>query len=210
MGTRQSPASEVEPSVQQSTPSKPPGPVLLILTVTAVLVWICLRVNFWPSPFGQFAWLEPFLAGLVVLLIFLALGLVWAYRTLRVVGRDRRWSWWILSAPLIVLAGAVVLHFVLPTTTFLDKRSEFDTVAQELRAIPGGSVRDEIEIGPFDIRYARATADGDVYFHDTHGSGFNTQTGWVYSPDGPPTGFDDFTATHLDGPWYEFEAFWRD
>ena len=109
--------------MQQSKSSKPPGPVLLILTVTAVLVWICLRVNFWPSPFGQFAWLDPLLPGAVVLMIFLVLGLAWAYRTLRVVGRDRRWSWWILSAPAVALTGVVVLHFAIPTTTFLDKRN---------------------------------------------------------------------------------------
>jgi hypothetical protein len=37
-----------------------------------------------------------------------------------------------------------------------------------------------------------------------------SSSGWVYAPGGPPAGFDDFTATHLDGPWYEFSAIWRD
>ncbi|RYF44954.1 MAG: DUF1109 domain-containing protein, partial [Comamonadaceae bacterium] len=28
-------------------------------------------------------------------------------------------------------------------------------------------------------------------------------------PNGTPAGFDDFTATHIGGPWYEFISVWR-
>lgn len=72
-----------------------------------------------------------------------------------------------------------------------------------------GTTRQDFEIGPFDLGFAQATPDGEVYFHD-EGSMFLTTVGWVYSPAGEPAGFDDFTATHLDGPWYEFRATWRD
>ncbi|BCN83242.1 hypothetical protein RE0356_18830 [Prescottella equi] len=55
----------------------------------------------------------------------------------------------------------------------------------------------------------RKDAGGDVYFVEAGGLGISTSSGWAYSPDGTPAGFDDFSATHLGGPWYEFTAVWR-
>lgn len=190
----------------QQEQAKPPGPILLSFTVVAVLVWICIQRNWWPSPFGRFAWLDPLLVGAATLFAFLVVGLVWAIRTLYVIGQDQRWSWWILPAPVVVLTGAAVLNFMLPSSTFLDSRSEFEAVALELRD-NRERTRETFEIGPFDIRRARASADGEVQFTDND-SMFNTTTGWVYSPDGPPAGFGE--SVHLDGPWYEFTSVWRD
>lgn len=186
---------------------KPPGPVILVLATVTVAIWVCLQRNWWPSPFGQFAWLDPLLVTPVVFLVLLALGLVWSVRALYVLLADRRWSWWILPAPFVVCAGVTVVA-LLPPLSILDERAEFESVALDLRGSPG-SVREEFEIGPFDIRRAQEFAPGEVYFFDDD-SFLTTSTGWVYSPDGEPTGFDDFTATHLDGPWYEFTAVWRD
>ncbi|MDP9637768.1 hypothetical protein J2W18_002687 [Rhodococcus cercidiphylli] len=164
--------------------------------------------NWWPSPYGQFAWFDPLLAGASSILVLLIVGLIWAIRTLQVVGQDRRWSWWIAPAPVVVGLAAAVL-VLLPPENMLDHRDEFEAVARELSAQPLSS-REHIEIGPFDISSARATSGGEVYFTEDGGFSLMSSSGWVYAPGGPPVGFDDFTATHLDGPWYEFSAIWRD
>ncbi|SLB17312.1 Uncharacterised protein [Mycobacteroides abscessus subsp. abscessus] len=68
---------------------------------------------------------------------------------------------------------------------------------------------EELEIGQFEISSAHVVRPDEVYFIDND-SMFTTTSGWVYSPSGAPTGFDDFSAKHLGGPWYEFTAVWRD
>lgn len=188
-------------------PAKPPGPVILASTVLTVAVWLCLHYNLWPSPFGRHTWADPLLAAASAVVTSVVLTTVWAIKTLYVIGRDQRWSWWILSAPAVVGAAAAVVALT-PPATFLDVRGEFEVVARELSDRPESS-REEIEIGPFDISSARSTSLGAVYFFDND-SMLSTTTGWVYSPGGDPSGFDDFRATHLDGPWYEFHAVWRD
>ena len=92
--------------------------------------------------------------------------------------------------------------------TFLDKSGEFETIAIGLLEQPESTV-EELEIGQFDISSAHVVRPDEVYFIDDD-SMFITSSGWVYSPSGPPSGFDDFSATHLGGPWYEFTAVWRD
>lgn len=188
-------------------PAKPPGPVILALTAVIVAVWLCQHYKFWPSPFGRHTWADPLLAAAAAGATFLVLTTVWAIKTLYVVGRDRRWSWWILPAPTLVGAAAALMVLA-PPPTFLDVSDEFEMVARELSGRPESSL-EELEIGPFDISSARSTALGSVYFFDNN-SVLATTSGWVYSPETDPSGFDDFRATHLDGPWYEFEAAWRD
>ena len=188
--------------------AKPPGPILLVFTTIAAVTWVCVSRNWWPSPYGQFAWFDPLLAGASSILVLLIVGLIWAIRTLHVVGQDRRWSWWIAPAPVVVGLAAAVL-VLLPPENMLDHRDEFEAVARELSAQPSSS-REHIEIGPFDISSARATSGGEVYFTEDGGFSLMSASGWAYAPGGPPAGFDDFTATHLDGPWYEFSAIWRD
>lgn len=191
-----------------TAPHKPPGPIHLASTVVAVLVLVCLHRGWWPSPFGEMRRMDPLLAGALSLLTLATVGLLWAIRTLYVVGDDRRWSWWILAAPAVV-AVAVAASLVLPPPSFLETSAGFESVARELVDGPG-TTRADIEIGRFDISHARATPTGEVYFTDAGGIGITTSTGWVYSPNGPPAGYDDFTATHLGGPWYEFTSAWRD
>ncbi len=188
-------------------PAKAPGPILLVLTTVTVAVWLCLHYNFWPSPCGRHTWADPLLAALAAVATFVVLATVWAIKTLYVVGQDQRWSWWILPAPVVVAAAAASM-ILAPPPTFSDVRDEFEVVARELSDTPESSV-EKFEIGPFDIRSARSTSSGSVYFFDND-SMFNTTSGWVYSPDGRPSGFDDSTATHLDGPWYQFKTVWRD
>ncbi|MET4046301.1 MULTISPECIES: DUF1109 domain-containing protein [unclassified Rhodococcus (in: high G+C Gram-positive bacteria)] len=182
------------------TRSKPPGPILLAFVTVAVIVWVCLDRNWWPSPFGSYTWLDPLLAAMACVLIFLVTGLVWAIRTLYVLGRDQRWAWWVVPAPAVVLTGLAFLA-LMPSTSFLDERSEFEAIAVAIHNKPG-AYREHFEIGPFDIRRASSSPTGEVYFAGNAGI-FSTSTGWVYSPDTEPAGFT--TLTHLGGPWYEYE-----
>ncbi|MGV8875532.1 MAG: DUF1109 domain-containing protein [Rhodococcus sp. (in: high G+C Gram-positive bacteria)] len=186
------------------TRSKPPGPILLAFVTVAVIVWVCVERNWWPSPFGSYAWLDPLLAAMVCVLVFLVTGLIWAIRTLYVLGRDQRWSWWVLPAPAVVLAGLAFLA-LMPSTSLLDVRTEFEAIAVDMHDTPG-VWRERFEIGPFDIRSAHSSPSGEVSFTD-NASIFNTSVGWVYSPDTVPSGFT--TVTHLDGPWYAYTSVWR-
>lgn len=144
---------------------KPPGQMLLAIVSAAVAVWICLQRNLWPSPFGKFAWLDPLLVTLAMILVFVAVGLFWAIRTLYVLLADRRWSWWILPAPIVVCVGVTALA-VLPPQSMLDERAGFETVASDLLRVTPETTRQDFEIGPFDIGFAQTTPDGEVYFHD--------------------------------------------
>lgn len=168
---------------------------------------MCRHYGWWPSPFGGFRWLDPLLVSAAALVILVMVGLVWAIRTLYVVGQDRRWSWWILPAPLVVTAAVAVVMLV-PQVSFLDKSGEFETIALDLLK-NAGTVAEQLEIGSFDIRRTRVVPPDEVYFID-NGSMFTTTRGWVYSPSGTLSGFGHFSATHLGGPWYEFTAIWRD
>lgn len=92
--------------------AKPPGPILLAFTTIAVLALVCMSGNWWPSPRGYFAWLDPLLVGAAAVVVLLTSGLVWAIRVLHVVGQDRRWSWWIVPAPVVVGLGALLIVFL--------------------------------------------------------------------------------------------------
>ncbi len=187
--------------------SRPPGRVLAAIVGVAVGVLVCIHYDWWPSRFGDARWADPLLFGGAAILVLLVAGLVWAIRTLYFVGRDRRRSWWVLAAPAIVIA-AVAGALLFPPPSFDDLRPDFERVALDVLAGPDQS-RSEVEIGGFDFYYVRKDAVGDVYFVEAGGLGLSTSSGWAYSPDGTPAGFDDFSATHLGGPWYEFTAVWR-
>lgn len=193
--------------INQDKPNKPPGPIHLGITLVPVTVLICLHYDWWPSRYGSFGWADPLLVGPAALLVLLLCGAVWAFRSLHVVGEDRRWTWWILAAPTTIVAvvGTVMLF---PRPSFDDTRPQFEQVARDLLA--GSELsRSHLEIGRFDISYASKDDAGTVYFVDGGGFGLTVSSGWAYSPHGRPAGFDDFTATHIGGPWYEFTAVWR-
>ncbi|MBC2592407.1 DUF1109 domain-containing protein [Rhodococcus aetherivorans] len=193
--------------IGQNQPNKPPGPVHLGFTAVAVVVSVCLYYDWWPSRYGSLGWADPLLVGAAAVLVLLICGVVWAIRTLHVVGEDRRWSWWIAPAPVVVLT-AVAAVVLLPRPSFVDTRPQFEHLARELLAGSEQS-RHHVEIGRFDLSSVSRDRDGAVYFVEDGGLGLTVFTGWAYSPHGAPAGFDDFTATHLGGPWYEFTAIWR-
>ncbi|MEU6830299.1 DUF1109 domain-containing protein [Nocardia beijingensis] len=193
--------------IDQGKPNRAPGQIHLAFTFVPVVVLVCVYYDWWPSRYGSFAWVDPLLFGAAAVLVLLIGGAVWAIRTLYVVGRDRRWSWWIAAAPALILAVAGTIS-LLPRPSFEDTRPQFEQVALDLLASSEPS-RSHVEIGRFDISYARKDPDGTVYFIEDGGLGLTVSSGWAYSPHGTPVGFDDFTATHLGGPWYEFTAVWR-
>ncbi|MER7454270.1 DUF1109 domain-containing protein [Nocardia beijingensis] len=193
--------------VDQVEPNRAPGSIHLAFTFVPVVVLVCAYYDWWPSRYGSFAWVDPLLFGAAAVLVLLICGAVWAVRTLYVVGRDRTWSWWIAAAPALILAVAGTIS-LLPHPSFEDTRPQFEQVALDLLASSEPS-RSHVEIGRFDISYVRKDLDGTVYFVEDGGLGFTVSSGWAYSPHGTPVGFDDFTATHLGGPWYEFTAVWR-
>ena len=98
-------------------PAKPPGPILLAFTTIAVVALVFMSFNRWPSPRGAFAWFDPLLVGAAAVVVLLTVGLIWAIRVLHVVGQDRRWSWWILPAPMVVCLGALVIVVLSGQTT---------------------------------------------------------------------------------------------
>ena len=193
--------------ISYDKPNKPPGPIHLAFTVVPVLILVCIYYDWWPSRYGSAGWADPLLFGAAALLVLAVVGLVWAVRTLYVIGADRRWSWWIVPAPAVVLV-AVATVMLAPRSSFDDTRSEFEQVARELLADPE-PLHSQLEIGRFDIRTAMSGDDGVVYFIKDGGLGLTVSSGWAYSPNGTPAGFDDFTATHIGGPWYEFISVWR-
>ncbi|MGW0247706.1 hypothetical protein ACWDYH_13825 [Nocardia goodfellowii] len=83
-----------------------PGLAVSIGALAGVLILLCVHLDRAPwvgdltNP-DQLVWL---LIGAPVLGVSL---LVWAIKTLYVIGREHRWSWKIAGAPLIVLAGLV-------------------------------------------------------------------------------------------------------
>ncbi len=193
--------------INQDEPNKPPGPIHLAFTLVSVIVSVCVHYDRWPSRYGSFGWADPLLFGAAAVLMLLICGAVWALRSLYTVGKDRRWSWWIPAAPTMILAvaGTVISQ---PRPAFEDTRPQFEQVARDLLA--GSELsRSHLEIGRFDISYAMKDHKGAVYFVEDGGLGMTASTGWAYSPHGTPAGFDDFIATHLGGPWYEFTAVWR-
>ncbi len=195
-------------SAETKTQNKLPGPIVLAVTGIAVAVLVCIHYDWWPSRFGGWRWADPLLFAGGAVLVLAVTGLVWAIRTLYVIGQDRRWSWWIAAAPAVVGVAALVA-VLFPPTGFDDLRPEFERIALDVRASPEQS-RTNVEIGRFDFLYVRKDTRGAVYFVEAGGLGLTVSSGWAYSPDGPPAGFDDFSATHIGGAWYKFTAVWRD
>ncbi|MFD0360996.1 DUF1109 domain-containing protein [Nocardia sp. GCM10030253] len=192
-------------SVSARRQSKPPGPRLGGFAALSIGVLVCLYYDWWPSRFGDLNWLDPLLCGGLALLVLTGSMLIWAIRTLYVLGYDRRWSWWIVPIPAVVLIAATTAALI-PPRSFTDLRPQFEQVAAELLAGPE-TTRQDLEIGPIDIISVRETDDGVVYFIDADGAGYTNSSGWAYAPNGlPAPGLANFTWIHIDGPWYEITS----
>lgn len=186
-------------------PDKPPGPIHLALTVSALVVLGCAILG-WGPP-GD----DPLLYGAPAGLALALAGLIWMIRTLHVVGENRRWSWWISAAPSAVAAAAVAI-LLAPQADWDDARPAFDRISAQVHADPDRPLG-AMAIGGFRITGVSAGPNGEVYFFeditDQDPGYHSTSTGWVHSPNGRPTAFDrNFSARPLDDGWYRFSSSW--
>ncbi|MFC8043402.1 DUF1109 domain-containing protein [Nocardia sp. NPDC057353] len=168
--------------------------------MAAVAVLLCARYDWWPSRYGTLPRPDPLLCAAVALVLLAGVLTQWAIRALYVVGRDRRWSWWVAPIPAVVVAASV-LTVILPPPGFDDLRGEFERVALELIDTPERE-RTDLEIGPIDIDSVREEPGGVVYFVTADGP----PDGWAYAPGGLPAhGFAGYRAIGVGGDWYELE-----
>ncbi|WP_190242432.1 hypothetical protein [Rhodococcus ruber] len=156
--------------------------------------------RWWPS---DNAWYLP---AALALALLLATGVVWVIGSIYVMWKYRRWTWWMVSWPLLVGLGVTLALAVRPD--FEDSRPEFEEVARQLLATPESTSLTDLKIGRFEVGRAYATPQGDVFFTDERTTAFTTESGWAYSPDGAPAPASrdgKFTADHIEGPWYRYE-----
>lgn len=188
----------------ERTRSTPPGPVLLLFVIAGLTVLVCLRYDWWPARFTSGQWWDGLIWAVGALITLAVCGVIWAFRTLYLVGRERRWSWWVVPVPAVVAATVVLTQLIQPQS-FLDVRHEFEAVAAEMIA-EDVVERSNVEIGPYDFYSVSRDDENSVYFMEAGGLGLTTTRGWVYSPDVVPHRFDEFDLVHIDGPWYRFTA----
>jgi hypothetical protein len=192
-------------------PARPPGLMVAVVTVLVCTGMVFALLDWWP---GHGHTVDAFTNSVVVLVfggLLVIVALVWVVKSAFVIGRNRRWSWWIAAAPIVVVA-ATVAAAVIPSPSFEASRSDFDLAAQAVLSSPDPIVFD-IPVGPYTMSRIERHSNGAVYFYDVDQSFLTTSGGWIYSPAGPPpdrSGIDRIDAAHLDGPWYEFAAVWRE
>lgn len=193
--------------VGEDRPASPPGPVLLGVTVAAVAALVFLLADWWPGA-SNLTDADRLFFGVPVVLVLLVTGLVWAIKTLYVVGRDRRWSRWILAAPAVVIAG-MLLAAALPVPDFESARVDLDAY---VAAMPDdlGFRAEDVRVGGLEMSRVFVGHDGAVYFVDDDATFLSLSSGWVYSPRQVPAGYAEFTATDLGGGWYSYTEVWQD
>ena len=89
----------VQADVPERTHARPPGRLLTAVTLVLAVGITFAAVDWWP---GASRGVDAFTNGLILIGLgglLLVVGLVWAIKTLYVVGRDRRWSWSIVAMP---------------------------------------------------------------------------------------------------------------
>ncbi|MFE7797633.1 DUF1109 domain-containing protein [Nocardia sp. NPDC057440] len=179
-----------------------PGFAVLTSAALGVAVLLCVHVG-WAPFIGDSTGADQF-AGLVIGGIVLSTSLlVWAIKTLYLVGREHRWSWKVAAAPAIVLAG-VVAGMVFRPDGFDAARPAMEDVAVEMLRADGPTSRRDLSLGGLDISFAQREPDGRVYFYDADGSMGSTVRGWVYSPGTEPVRSNARLFEKLSGDWYTF------
>ena len=192
-------------------PARPPGLIVAGASVLLCTGIVFALLDWWP---GHGNTVDAFTNSMIVLVfgvLWVVVGLVWVVKSAYVIGRDRRWSWWIAAAPIVVVA-ATVAAAVIPSPSFESSRSDFDLAARTALSSPDPAVSD-VQVGPYTMSRIVRGDNGAVYFYDADQNFLTTSGGWIYSPAGPPpdrSGIERFESTHLDGPWYEFTAVWRE
>lgn len=92
-----------------------PRRTVVLIALLPVLPIVGLLGMRWDQPkwLSRMTGPDELLVGGLLTLLLAANGLLWMISTLRVVGEDRRWSWWITVAPTVVIAGAI-LYLTVP------------------------------------------------------------------------------------------------
>lgn len=179
-----------------------PGFAVLTGTVLGVVVLLCVHLDW--APFVENSTGPDRLVGLVTGGILLGVVLlVWAIKTLYLLGREHRWSWKVAAVPVVVLAG-LVAGWVFQPASFDDARPEMEQVAAEMLREDRPNSRRDLSLGGLEISLAHRQSDGRVYFHDADGFVGSTVRGWVYSPSGEPVGSTARRFEKLSGDWYSF------
>lgn len=187
------------------TGRQPPGAVLAVCTAVLAAGIVFSVVDWWPGAAHTADDLSNFLIQVALGLLLCATGIVWAVKTFNVVVRDRRWSWWIVPAPAIVVT-ALLIALLVPAPSFQSARSDFEAV---VATMPNDDALWGVDVGPFSMSSITRSQDGTIYFTDDDQTFWSSTGGWVYSPAGQPTGnayYQEFQAKHIDGPWYEFQG----
>jgi hypothetical protein len=174
-----------------------PWPAHLAVSVAALAVLVAAYCRLWPRGDSQLS------TGAAALLVLAAAALVWAAKSVSVLRRERRWSWWIAAFPAAATGAAVVAAMAAPA--FEDALPQFDQAATRLLSDPTGTTG-ELRLGRFDIDHAIAL-EGQAFFIDDRA----LNSGWVYSPDGEPhRAHGTLTYKHITGDWYSFDYAYDD
>ncbi len=80
--------------------------------------------------------------------------LVWAIKTLYLVGREHRWSWKVIAVPAVVLAG-VVAGLMFRPASFDSERPEMEEGAVETLRADGPNTRRDLNLSGLDAATVR-------------------------------------------------------
>lgn len=193
-------------SIPLASRHRPPGLLTAVCTGLLSLGIVFAAIDWWPGAGHRVDELTNLLILLVLGVLLLVAGIVWAVKTFGIVCRDRRWSWWILPAPSIVVV-ALVIALLVPKPSFQSSREDFEMAVRNPPNTSEPISDSDVHVGPFTMSRITWYPAGTVYFYHADQVRFRSIGGWVYSPDGPPVGdkyYEKFEVTHIDGPWYEF------
>jgi len=166
-------------------------------TLTALVLLVLARGHWWPP--GN----DWYFTAAAAALLLLTTGCIWAVSTIIALRRDHRATWWMLAWPLVTALGVIVA--LASTPQFDNDRPQFEAIARQLLATPDSHTLDSQRIGRFQVDRVYEMPTGEVYFTDAR-QGFDSESGWIYSPSHTPGGRDgDLTIENLGGPWYRYQ-----
>ncbi|MBF6300271.1 hypothetical protein IU459_22380 [Nocardia amamiensis] len=130
-----------------------PGFAVLMSSVLGVAAMLCVHFDRAPligslTSADQLIWL---VIGGIVLSVSL---LVWAIKTLYLVGREHRWSWKVIAVPTVVLAG-LVAGLVFRPAGFDSERQGMEQVAVETLRADGPNTRRDLNVSGLDAATVR-------------------------------------------------------
>jgi hypothetical protein len=180
---------------------RPPGPVLAGATLIAgaVLLWAASLPG---SDFGLAMY--AVLAGFV-------LCAVWLVRTLCFLITTKRFSWWLLVVPAVVVLCLSLSAAQAPLRVrFALAENAFTRAADTAAADPQAADALAGDISGYPVSAVAVYRDR-VYF-TVAGGGFLDQSGFARLPSGPPAVDDPLgesvSVTALTGDWYVFSSTW--